>query len=126
MSQDIKESRKQAHLHAVSKPARASTIRGADPNAKSRVLDPGPSPLSPAFPAENLSPVAQEFVAKVRGETMHVAFELPAATYAIVHAYAEAEKITVAEIFQHYAQDLEAAHKLQALGSSPTDEPPAP
>jgi hypothetical protein len=122
MSQDIKESRKQAHLHAVSKPARASTIRGADPNAKSRVLDPGPSPL----PAENLSPVAQEFVAKVRGETMHVAFELPAATYAIVHAYAEAEKITVAEIFQHYAQDLEAAHKLQSLGSAPTDEPPQP
>jgi hypothetical protein len=117
MSQDIKESTKTAALHATSKPARASTIRGADPNAKSRVLDPGTTmPTNAEAPAEYAATVA----------TMHVAFELPAATYAVVHGYAEAEKITVAELFQHWAEDLVAAAKLQTLGNSPTDEPPAP
>jgi hypothetical protein len=129
MSQDIKESPKQASLHATSKPARASTIRGADPNAKSRVLDPGtaasdshnPPPGPDAYKtAGNFDPAL--YASKERPVTVF----LSQAQYDAVKAYADAEKVGVEELFLHFAEDLVAAMKLQTLGNSPTDEPPAP
>jgi hypothetical protein len=114
MSQDIKESPKQASLHATSKPARTSTIRGADPNAKSRVLDPGTA----ATPD-----TAAEF-AKI--STVQVHLEFPVALYNVVAAWGKAQGWSVEETFLRYAQEIETATKLGELGNSPTDEPPAP
>jgi hypothetical protein len=114
MSQDIKESRKQAFHHAVSKPARTSTIRGADPNAKSRVLDPG----------TNAAPVELEAVAAQARVSVHL--ELPLALYNIVAAWGKAQGWSVEETFLRYAQEIETAMRLGELGNSPTDEPPAP
>jgi hypothetical protein len=156
MSQDVKESNKSAHLHAVSKPARTSTIRGADPNPKSLVLDPGTAavPLDPqGVPigathgdteveaqkdrdyAARHAPTPKErpvtaFLSNCdllgTPKDRPVTLFLSQAQYDAVKGYADAEKVSVEELFLHFAEDLVAAQKLQALGNSPTDEPPAP
>jgi hypothetical protein len=92
MSQDIKESAKQAHHHAQSKPARSSTVRAADPNAKSRVLDPGVT-------AETLPEVPV-------GPTVTVSVALPEAMYRAIHAHATAEGCTVEQLFENHAMAL--------------------
>jgi hypothetical protein len=120
MSQDVKESQKSAHLHAVSKPARTSTIRGADPNAKSRVLDPGTGEIP-----------ADVFSAPVPNHVMVPVFEvrvtLTSGQYAMVEAWAKVQGWTVEEAFLHYVSEIEAATKLHGLGDDPAlveTEPP--
>jgi hypothetical protein len=112
MSQDIKESPKQASLHATSKPARTSTIRGADPNAKSRILDPGTT--------------APETEVTAGPVSVSVHLEFPVALYNVVAAWGKAQGWSVEETFLRYAQEIETATKLGELGNLPTDEPPAP
>jgi hypothetical protein len=131
MSQDIKESQKSAHLHAVSKPARSSTIRGADPNAKSRVLDPGTTAIvAPEWTGprdaqgipmgathgdtETEAQKDREFA--MNRVTVRVVFDLPVATHTVVEEWARALGWTVEEAFLRYADEIITAMKLDKLG----------
>ncbi len=112
MSQDIRSSKKTAYQHVSSKPARSSTVKQEDPNAKSRVLDAGPSPTADTEPPPN-----QE-------TTILVKIDLPASTYDALDAWARSQGTSVAEIFRAYADDILLAQGLCASG--PSDETESP